>query len=263
MAAQYFIKCGKKINGPFSVEKLRALKKAKKLKADDEISQSAEGPWIAFCEVYEGILSKGNDTKIVKRKREHSRKPSAKRQNGIVHPAQRALPRVLDIDVTKCFTGKWFAFYQCPICKADIKSTEEEVVEEDESCPECGGRYVFAEDACAQIELEKQRLKKIAGPARPTNRFMFLLHWTLSKGAETWPGLFFTVPWTAFMVLVVMSEVKGQSLQTKEKLLYFGFGTVFPIPAIPWILLNILDRFGVDIGIVSSARYEVNAYGRM
>jgi len=57
MGQQFFIKRGEKINGPISVEKLQALKKTKKLKAEDEISQSAEGPWIAFCEVYEGIRS--------------------------------------------------------------------------------------------------------------------------------------------------------------------------------------------------------------
>ena len=43
MADSYFIKRGEKINGPFTVEKLQALKKAKKLKADDEISQSRKG----------------------------------------------------------------------------------------------------------------------------------------------------------------------------------------------------------------------------
>ena len=45
MPEQFFIKRGDKINGPFTVEKLQALKKAKKLKSDDEVSKSAEGPW--------------------------------------------------------------------------------------------------------------------------------------------------------------------------------------------------------------------------
>jgi hypothetical protein len=52
MAEQFFIKRGEKINGPFSVEKLQGLKKAKKLKADDEISESAEGPWNSIAAYY-------------------------------------------------------------------------------------------------------------------------------------------------------------------------------------------------------------------
>jgi hypothetical protein len=57
MADQYFIKRGERINGQFSVEKLQALKKAKKLKAGDEISQSAEGPWDRIGDVYKNILN--------------------------------------------------------------------------------------------------------------------------------------------------------------------------------------------------------------
>lgn len=45
MANSYFIKRGAKINGPFTVDKLQALKKAKKLRASDCVSQSEEGPW--------------------------------------------------------------------------------------------------------------------------------------------------------------------------------------------------------------------------
>jgi hypothetical protein len=56
MAEQFFIKRGEKINGPFTVEKLQALKKAKKLKADDEISQSRKGPWDRLGAVYKSIL---------------------------------------------------------------------------------------------------------------------------------------------------------------------------------------------------------------
>jgi hypothetical protein len=57
MAAKYFIKRGKTVKGPFTVEKLQALKKAKKVKADDEISQSAEGPWDRLGNVYKSILN--------------------------------------------------------------------------------------------------------------------------------------------------------------------------------------------------------------
>jgi len=57
MAAQYFIKRGETVKGPFTVEKLQALKKAKKLKAGDRISQSAEGPWESFSVSYKAKQS--------------------------------------------------------------------------------------------------------------------------------------------------------------------------------------------------------------
>ena len=56
MPGQFLIKRGEKINGPFSVEKLQSLQKAKKLKADDEISQSRKGPWNRLGAVYKSIL---------------------------------------------------------------------------------------------------------------------------------------------------------------------------------------------------------------
>jgi hypothetical protein len=59
MADQYFIKRGETVKGPYSVEKLRALKEAKKLKADDEISQARKGPWDRLGAVYKSILKEG------------------------------------------------------------------------------------------------------------------------------------------------------------------------------------------------------------
>ena len=56
MAAQFFIKRGETVKGPFTVEKLQGLKKAKNLKADDEISQSRKGPWDRLGAVYKSIL---------------------------------------------------------------------------------------------------------------------------------------------------------------------------------------------------------------
>ena len=56
MADQYFIKRGETVKGPFTIEKLQYLKKAKKLKADDGVSQSAEGPWDRLGAVYKSIL---------------------------------------------------------------------------------------------------------------------------------------------------------------------------------------------------------------
>jgi len=74
MAQQFFIKRGKKINGPFTVEKFQALKKEKKIKADDEISQSAEGPWESL-DSYE--KSKQSDQDFDKFEEEGSRTHSA------------------------------------------------------------------------------------------------------------------------------------------------------------------------------------------
>jgi len=57
MAEQYFIKRGKTVKGPFTVEKLLALNNAKKLKANDGISQSTEGPWESISGSYKAKQS--------------------------------------------------------------------------------------------------------------------------------------------------------------------------------------------------------------
>ena len=45
MTTMYHVKRGTKINGPFRIEELRNLFKTQKLKPDDRLALSPEGPW--------------------------------------------------------------------------------------------------------------------------------------------------------------------------------------------------------------------------
>lgn len=81
MADEYYIKRGETVKGPFSAEKFQALKKAKKLKADDGVSAFRKGPWESFAE-YEGDYSYEGRTEAVKRKQSEPKtvKRSSKRK---------------------------------------------------------------------------------------------------------------------------------------------------------------------------------------
>ena len=55
-AVQYHIKRGESLKGPFTVDKLQSLIKAKKLKPSDKVSQSPDGPWERLGDVYKAIV---------------------------------------------------------------------------------------------------------------------------------------------------------------------------------------------------------------
>lgn len=55
MADSYFIKRGETPRGPFTLAKLQALHEARQLKANDKLSNGAEGPWVAIASVFKEI----------------------------------------------------------------------------------------------------------------------------------------------------------------------------------------------------------------
>jgi len=57
----YYINRGTTLKGPFSVEKLLLLMKAKKLNRSDDVSQSPEGPWERLGDVYKSILKRESE----------------------------------------------------------------------------------------------------------------------------------------------------------------------------------------------------------
>jgi hypothetical protein len=103
MADEYFIKRGEEINGPWTVEKLQALKKAKKIKADDELSQSAEGPWESL-DSYE----------------------KAKQSSEQPHPSPaESSPKTVACEDCGGIVSK--RAHQCPHCGAPIGQSEDQV----------------------------------------------------------------------------------------------------------------------------------------
>ena len=56
MSSQYFIKRKEAINGPLSLNQLKKAVSSKKLKKQDLISTSEDGPWDALKDVYKQIL---------------------------------------------------------------------------------------------------------------------------------------------------------------------------------------------------------------
>jgi hypothetical protein len=85
MADEYYIKRGETVKGPFSAEKLQALKKAKKLKADDGVSEFRKGPWESFAE-YEDEYSYEGYTEAVRRR--PSEPKTAKRSSNRKKPSK-------------------------------------------------------------------------------------------------------------------------------------------------------------------------------
>ena len=57
MAQSVFLKRGDQVNGPMKLENAQALIQKKQLKADDQISQSGDGPWERLGDVYKLVLS--------------------------------------------------------------------------------------------------------------------------------------------------------------------------------------------------------------
>ena len=57
MAYSVFLKRGDQINGPLTIEDARTLIQKKQLRAGDQISQSADGPWERLGDVHKLVLS--------------------------------------------------------------------------------------------------------------------------------------------------------------------------------------------------------------
>jgi hypothetical protein len=56
MSSQYFIKRKETVNGPISLNQLKKAITSKKLKPQDQISTSEDGPWAVLKDVYKNIL---------------------------------------------------------------------------------------------------------------------------------------------------------------------------------------------------------------
>ena len=55
MAQRYFVKRGETVKGPFSLEKLQSLLAEKKLKGNDLVGASNDGPWERLAAVHKSI----------------------------------------------------------------------------------------------------------------------------------------------------------------------------------------------------------------
>ena len=53
----YYVRREGRIKGPLTAEKLRSLRRERRLRMRDEVSKSADGPWLQFREFRDEVLS--------------------------------------------------------------------------------------------------------------------------------------------------------------------------------------------------------------
>jgi hypothetical protein len=58
----YYVRRDGRIKGPLTRDKLRTLRQERRLRMRDEVSESAEGPWLPFQDFREEVL--GGDDKV-------------------------------------------------------------------------------------------------------------------------------------------------------------------------------------------------------
>jgi Zn-finger nucleic acid-binding protein len=128
----YFIQRGTTVKGPFSQAKLKALVQEKKLKKNDGISESADGPWEPLSTAYKRIR----------------------------HSAQsKTLPTIPTIDdwsVKRGLLGKYKINFVCPQCSTELNSDESDIGQRD-YCPQCRFYFVLSSSVAEDISSDRER----------------------------------------------------------------------------------------------------------
>lgn len=163
MPNQYFIRRDRKVKGPFNIEKIRRLVEVKKIKSEDELSTSANGPWVF---IYHSINTLYPDTsKLTDSAVEASDNEDVleaivvsdsmveldnKTSSGRVKT--RGEKNVESFRVKKKLLGGYKVVYRCPHCYETLTSQESEIRDE-EQCPECEMSFRISDSAASRIEL--------------------------------------------------------------------------------------------------------------
>ena len=133
---QYFLKRGDAVKGPFSLQKLQSLLAAKKLKANDLVGASDDGPWERLAAVHKTIragqpLELGTET-------------AAKTEGTVSPPQQPQNPNLIECaDCGKAISKRAAS---CPHCGAPVEDSTAETASGDDEYGYEDDEYGYEDD---------------------------------------------------------------------------------------------------------------------
>ncbi len=135
----YFIQRESTVKGPFSQAKLKTLVQEKKLRKNDAISDSVDGPWEPLATAYNRIFGFPQNA------------------------TQPTIPAINEWTVNRGLFGNYKIEFACPKCNADLRSEEGDIGQRD-YCPQCGVYFVLHSSVAEEIaaDREQRSIKKQA-----------------------------------------------------------------------------------------------------